>query len=108
MKPAQYWEKKRREVLAKLARLERGTSIQGPIWLPARTMRCHQPPPLKQRGRKHHHALWKAQYGRWRANERDLVQRRRQREKLVRVLAYIEERLAVLTPTFWATLLRVD
>ncbi len=89
MKPLKYWDDK----------LEAAKSRLGTLMGLAREDHIPQIPPRRVlRGR------WAKAVTRWRAVQRRVLQRRHDIKKLQARILYFEERIALLTPTFWARL----
>lgn len=90
MKTVEYWEKKQDEVRRALELFDRRITLKG-----------NQPPPRKD-GMSHE--TWRVRYTAWLHAERVTRLFSKQRAKLVRRLAFIDDRIRATIPTFWTRL----
>lgn len=108
MKTIEYWEKQREEALERLRRIQvmakslmhESTPLTANGALNLSIPRLEKNPRnLRIRGRR-----WASFYRRWQRNQQFRLGLKKKHTKTLKQIAYIEERIRVLTPTFWAHL----
>ena len=109
MKTIEYWEKQREEALERLRRIQMSAKALMPY--ESTPLNAHgvlnlsipslekSPRNFRIRGRR-----WASFYRRWQRNQQFRLGLKKKHAKTLKQIAYIEERIRVLTPTFWSHL----